>query len=69
MYWFDFYYILSRVWGSMTNNNMIWIKLLKLLTPSITIALNYNQLQELTINDCLRIASVFTGLQVSSLLL
>jgi hypothetical protein len=33
-----------------------------------TVTLNHNQLQPLTINDCLRLASFLTGLRVSSLL-
>jgi hypothetical protein len=39
---------------------------LDLLTLSFTVTLNYNQLQQLTINDCLRLALFFTGLRVSS---
>jgi hypothetical protein len=45
----------------MTNNNgfwignRFWIGWLDLLTPSFTITLTYNQLQQLTINDCLRL--------------
>jgi hypothetical protein len=38
-------FILSRVCGSMTNNNVFWIGWLDLLTPSFTISLNHNQLQ------------------------
>jgi hypothetical protein len=34
---------------------------------SITIILNYNQLYQFTIGDCLRLAPFLTGLQVSSL--
>jgi hypothetical protein len=48
--------ILSRVYGSVTNNNGFWIEWLDLLTPSYTISLNHYQLQQLTINDCLRLA-------------
>jgi hypothetical protein len=48
--------ILLRVRGSMANNNGFWIRWLDLLTFSFTITLNYNQLQQLTINDCLRFA-------------
>jgi hypothetical protein len=44
--------ILSRVRGSVTNNNGFWTGWLDLLTPSFIITLNYNQLQYLTINDC-----------------
>jgi hypothetical protein len=35
---------------------------------SFTIYLNHNQLQQLTINDCLRLAPFLAGLRVSSLL-
>jgi hypothetical protein len=41
---------LSRVYVSVTNNNGFWIGWLDLLTPSVTISLNRNQLQELTLN-------------------
>jgi hypothetical protein len=51
--------ILSRVYGSVTNNNEFWIGLLDLLTPSFTITLNHNQLQQLIINDCLRLVPVW----------
>jgi hypothetical protein len=34
----------------------------------LTITLNYNQVQQLTINDCQRLAPFLTGLRVSSLL-
>jgi hypothetical protein len=34
---------------------------------SITITLNYNRLQQLTIGDCLRLAPFLPGLRVSSL--
>jgi hypothetical protein len=64
----QFFNILSRVRCSVTNNNGFWIGLLDLLTSSCTITLNYNQLQQLTINDCLRLAPFLTGLWVSSLL-
>jgi hypothetical protein len=37
-------FILSRVYGSVTNNNGLWIGWLDLLTPSFTISLNHNQL-------------------------
>jgi hypothetical protein len=61
--------ILSRVRGSVTDHNGFWIGWLDLLTPSFTITLNYNNLQWLTINDCLRLALFLPGLRVSSLLL
>jgi hypothetical protein len=51
-------HILSRVYGSVTNNNVLWIGWLDLLTPH-KISLNHNQLQQLTINDCLRLAPVW----------
>jgi hypothetical protein len=35
------------------------------IANSITIALNYNRLQQLTIDDCLRLAQILTGLRVS----
>jgi hypothetical protein len=35
--------ILSRVYGSVTNNNGFWIGWLNLMTPSCTIPLNHNQ--------------------------
>jgi hypothetical protein len=41
---------------------------LDLLTPSFTTTLNFNQLQQLTITDCLRLATFFTGLRLSSFL-
>jgi hypothetical protein len=50
--------ILSRVRGSVTNNKAFWIEWLDLLTSSFTITLNYNQLQQLTIDDCLRLNSI-----------
>jgi hypothetical protein len=43
-------YTLSRVRGSMTNNNGFWIGWLDLLTPSFIFTLSYSQLQQLTIN-------------------
>jgi hypothetical protein len=43
-------FILSRVWGSVTNNNGFWIGRLDLLTASFTITHNHNHLQELKIN-------------------
>jgi hypothetical protein len=42
--------ILSRVYGSVTNNNGFWIGWLDLMTASFTITRNRDQLQELTIN-------------------
>jgi hypothetical protein len=55
--------ILSYVLVSVTNNNGFWIGWLDLLA----LLYNYNQLQQLKINDWLRLASFFTGLRVSSL--
>jgi hypothetical protein len=37
------------------------------LTASFTIILNYTHLQQLTINDCLRLATFLTGIRVSSI--
>jgi hypothetical protein len=48
--------MLSRVYGCATNNNGFWIAWLDLLTASFTITRNHNQIQYLTINDCLRLA-------------
>jgi hypothetical protein len=42
--------ILSRVYGSVTNNNGFWIGWLDLLAPSCTVAPNYNQ-SSLTAED------------------
>jgi hypothetical protein len=42
--------LLSRVYGSVTNNNGFWIGWLDLLTPCSTITLNQNQLKQLAIN-------------------
>jgi hypothetical protein len=61
--------VLSRVRGSVTNSNGFRIGWLDLLTHPFTITLNYNQLQQLTINDCLRLAPFLTGPRMSSLLL
>jgi hypothetical protein len=63
--------ILSRVYGYVIINNGSWIGWLDLLTVFFSISLNHNQLQELTINDCLRLApfSFSLILLVSSLLL
>jgi hypothetical protein len=41
-----------------TNNNVFWIGWLDLLTPSCTISLNYNQLQQLAINLLPRTRSI-----------
>jgi hypothetical protein len=49
----QFSLILSRIYGSMTNNNGFWIWWLYLLTPSCTISLNHNPLQQPIINSCL----------------
>jgi hypothetical protein len=54
--------------SSVTNNNGFWFRGLGLLTPSITITLNCNQLSQFSINDPLRLAPFLTGLRVSSLL-
>jgi hypothetical protein len=35
--------ILSRVYGYVTNNNVVWIRWLDLLTPSFTISRNHNK--------------------------
>jgi hypothetical protein len=48
--------VLSRVHGSVTANNGFWIGWLDLLTPACAISLNHNQLQQLRINDRLRLA-------------
>jgi hypothetical protein len=62
------YTIYWHVWGvCVTNNNRIWIGCLDLLPSSIIITLNYNQFQQLTINDYPRLAPILTGLRVSSL--
>jgi hypothetical protein len=50
---------MSRVRGSVTNNNGFWIGRLDLLTPFITITLNYNQY-------CLRLAPFLTTVFSSS---
>jgi hypothetical protein len=47
-----------------TNNNGLWIRWLHLLA----LLYNYNQLWQLTINDCVRLSPFLTGLRVSSLL-
>jgi hypothetical protein len=46
-----------------------WTRLLDFLTPQFTLTLNYNKLQQLTINDRLRPAPFLIGLRVFSLLL
>jgi hypothetical protein len=53
--------VLSHVRSSVTKNNGFWIRWLDLLALLL-------QLQQLTINDCLRLAPFLTGLRVSSLL-
>jgi hypothetical protein len=50
--------MLSRVRGSVTNNNGFWIGWLDLLTSSCTIYINYNQLQQLIINLLPRTRSI-----------
>jgi hypothetical protein len=60
---------LSRGWGSVTIKTGSGLDDWIYWPPSITITLNYNQLWQLTIGDCLRLAPFFTGLRVSSLLL
>jgi hypothetical protein len=55
---------MSRVRDSVTNNNVFWTGWLDLLA----LLYNYNQLQQLTIDDCLRLAPFLTGPRVSSLL-
>jgi hypothetical protein len=45
--------VLSRGRGFVTNNNGFWIEWLDLLTP---FPISLNQLRQLTINDCLRLA-------------
>jgi hypothetical protein len=61
--------ILSRVWGSVTNNNAFWIGWLDLLTSSLTITRNHTQLQEITINNYIRLAPFSFILRLFSLLL
>jgi hypothetical protein len=53
--------ILSRVYGSVINNNGFWIGLLDLLTPFLTIIRNHNQLHELTIKLQPKPSSLATG--------
>jgi hypothetical protein len=55
--------ILSRIRCYVTNNNGFWILWLDLLA----LLYNYNQLWQLAINDCLRLAPFLTGLRASSL--
>jgi hypothetical protein len=50
--------VLLRVRSSVTNNNWFWIGWLDLLTPSFTISLNHNQLEQLTINLLPRTRSI-----------
>jgi hypothetical protein len=52
-----------------TENNGFWVGWLDLLTPSFAVTLNYNQLYQITINDCLRLAPFLPELRVSSVLL
>jgi hypothetical protein len=47
---FEIFNIVSRVYGSVTNNNGFWVGWLDLLTTSFTISFNHNQLQQLKIN-------------------
>jgi hypothetical protein len=65
--------ILSRFYGCVTNNNGFRIGWLDLLTPSCTVSLNPNQLEMLTINDCLNLSpfsfSFFHNCQLRSLTL
>jgi hypothetical protein len=47
----EFIYINCHVFlAPLTNNNGFWIGLLNLLTPSIKISFNHNQLQQITAN-------------------
>jgi hypothetical protein len=46
-------FVLSRVYGYMTNNNGSCIQWSDLLTAYFTISLNHNQLQQITINNWL----------------
>jgi hypothetical protein len=50
--------------ASVTNNNGFWTGWLNLLA----LLYNYNQLWQLTINECLRLAPFLSGLRVSFLL-
>jgi hypothetical protein len=52
-------------WVCVSNNNRFWISWMDLLT----LLYNYNQLWQLTIHECLRLAPFLTGLRASSLLL
>jgi hypothetical protein len=56
-------YTLSRMRGCMTNSNGFWIWWLDLLA----LLYYYNQLWQLTINYCLRLAPFLTGPRVASL--
>jgi hypothetical protein len=60
--------LLSLVRGSMTNNDGFWIGWLDLLAPCVTVTFNYTQLQQLTINDSLRLAPFWLDYHLSSLL-
>jgi hypothetical protein len=52
----------TRIRGSVTNKNGFWIGWLDLLA----LLYNYNQLWQLTINNCPRLAPFLTGLRVTS---
>jgi hypothetical protein len=45
----DMQYI-CKIYGSVANNNRLWIGLLHLLTASCNFTRNHNELQEFTIN-------------------
>jgi hypothetical protein len=51
--------ILSRIFGCVTNNNGARLGWLDSLILSFTVTFNHNPSQELTINDCLRLAPVW----------
>lgn len=55
----------SNVYGSVTNGNGFRIGLLDLLTPSFTINLNRNQLQQRTMNVCVRLTPFLFLLSLS----
>jgi hypothetical protein len=60
--------MLSRVRGSVTNNNGLWIGLLDVLPSSLQLlltAINYNSSQSRTVKDSLH---SLTGLRASSVL-
>jgi hypothetical protein len=54
-YYFDGYFVLSHVWGSMTNINGFWIGWLDLLPPLqlLLITISYNSSQSMTVKDLL----------------